>query len=290
MNSKFVKTTFSLLNVDYVRLNKSWNYKNILSPFYRLYLIDEGHGSLGNRSEFIVLESGYLYLVPSFTLCNYDCSGSLGQYYIQFIEESWSGSSLFLHNRKVFKVKACEIDFENFRQLLLLNPNRGLVKNDPADYEKSVVLHGFQELNNLVPLAAYIETKGIILQLVSRFLNSDEFWFGEKSNFPPRIQQAVDYIDSHFHLNITVEALAERASQSPDYFSRLFNVHTGERPLSYVQFKRIEHAQFLMIQSDLSLNEIALKTGFESLSYFSRIFKQRTGQTPSEYKKKNKIV
>jgi len=290
MNNKFVKTTFSLLNADYVRLNKSWNYKNILSPFYRLYLIDGGHGNLTNWDESITLESGYLYLVPSFTLCNYDCSGFLGQYYIQFIEESWSGSSLFLHNRKVFKVKAREADFENFKRLLNLNPNRGLVKNDPADYEKSVVLHGFQELNNLLPLAAYIETKGIILQLVARFLNSEEFRIGEKSNFPPRVQQAVDYIESHFHLNITVEELAERASQSPDYFSRQFNVHTGERPLSYVQFKRIEHAQFLMIQSDLSFNEIALKTGFESLSYFSRIFKQRTGQTPSEYKKKNKIV
>lgn len=290
MNNRFVKTTFSLLNVDYVQLNKSWNYKNILSPFYRLYLIDAGQGVLASLDESTVLERGYLYLVPSFTLCNYDCSGSLGQYYIQFIEESWSGSSLFLHNRKVFKVKAKENDFENFRQLLRLNPNRGLVKNDPADYEKSMVLHGFQELNNLLPLAAYIETKGIILQLIARFLDSEDFNIGERHNIPPRIQQAVDYIESHFHLNITVEELAERASQSPDYFSRLFNIHIGERPLSYVQSKRIEHAQFLMIQSDLSFNEIALKTGFESLSYFSRIFKQRTGQTPSEYKKKNKIV
>ena len=60
--------TFSLLNIDHVQLNRSWNYKNVISPFYRLYLIDGGTGALSNPEQSLKLEKGYLYLIPSYTL------------------------------------------------------------------------------------------------------------------------------------------------------------------------------------------------------------------------------
>ncbi|WP_366087768.1 helix-turn-helix transcriptional regulator [Mucilaginibacter sp.] len=70
-----------------------------------------------------------------------------------------------------------------------------------------------------------------------------------------------------------------------DYFSRLFYENTGERPLSYIQVKRIERAQLLLTTTNLSFYDIAAETGFENLSYFSRIFKKITGQPPGAYKK-----
>ena len=290
MNKIVHKSSFSLLNADHVQLNKSWNYKHIISPFYRLYLIEDGAGTLINSTDSVHLESGFLYLIPSFTLCNYHCENHLSQYYLQFLEESDDGTSLFASNRKIFKVPADVMDLAIFKRILYLNPGRGLSKNDPKDYEKRPVLQGFQDLNNALPISVYMETNGIILQLLSRFLTEEYFKQDNKKAIPSKVLEAIHYIQTNLHLPLTVESLAERADQNPDYFSRIFKEYTGERPLAFIQYKRIERAQFLMIRSDMTLQGIASETGFESLSYFSRIFKSFTRQTPGEYKKNNSSI
>jgi AraC-like DNA-binding protein len=291
MNKFTFKSSFSLLNVDYVQLNKSWNYKHIISPFYRLYLISEGQGTLYNATQSVTLESDNLYLIPSFTSCSYVCPNHLTQYYLHLLEDSSDEASLFVSNRKIMKVPAVPTDFTHFKRLLELNPERGLLKSEnPEDYEKRPIIQEFQELNNRLSLSAYVETKGIILQLVSRFLDTAHFQLDSAGTIPFKVSESIRYIQTHFQTNLTVEQLAERAHQNPDYFSRIFKENTGERPLAYIQLKRIERAQFLMITSDLSFNEIAAETGFESLAYFSRMFKKVTGQTPSMYRKNNRRV
>ncbi|GAA0527163.1 helix-turn-helix domain-containing protein [Chitinophaga japonensis] len=287
MNKLVLKTTFSLLNVDYVQLDESWNYRNVTSTFYRIYLIDDGSGVLYNPASSLTLEKGFLYLIPSFTTCNYYCADYLGQYYVSFIEDAPDGASLFANNRRILKVPATEADGVLFRRLLALNPDRGLKSSyDPKVYEKYPVLQSFREMNNYSPFSAYVETQGIILQLLSRFLTPECFQ-SPAAMIHSRVSDAIDYILTNLHRPLTVAHLAQRANQHPDYFSRLFREHTGERPLSYIQLKRIERAQFLLVNTDLPLAQIAAETGFESLSYFTRLFKEKTAQTPGEYKRNN---
>ena len=290
MAVRSLKSSFSLLNVDYVKLNKSWSYKNIISPFYRMYLIDEGEGLLSSPSDSVVLEPGFLYLVPSFTLCDYYCNDHLGQYYVQFIEETADGTSLFSANRKILKVALSEIDMSLFLRLLALNPERGLSRHNPRDYEKRPILMQFEELNNLLSLSAYVETMGILLQLLSRFLGNRNFRSEVQSAIPPKVLETIHYIQTHLSQHLTVTGLAERAGQHVDYFSRLFVEHTGERPLNYIQFRRVAQAQYLMMTANLSIYEIATECGFESVSYFSRVFKRITGQTPGHYRRNARTV
>ncbi|WP_313981878.1 AraC family transcriptional regulator [Xanthocytophaga flavus] len=280
-----LKSNFSLLNADYVKLNKNWNYQNVISPFYRLYLIDQGEGSVFNASKEYTLESGYLYLIPSFTICNHVCTNYLNQYYLHFIEESADGTSLFDSNRKIFKIPAIDTDYILFQRILKLNPNRGLQSSDnPKEYEKQPILKGFQEKNLLLPLSAYVETQGILLQFLARFLGLENYQPTNAANIPSKILQTIHYIQTHLQLPLTVEYLAEQVSLNSDYFSRLFYQYTGERPLPYIQQKRIERAQFLLITTDFPFSEIAAETGFETVPYFYRIFKKITYQTPGEYK------
>lgn len=291
MNKSLSKYTFSLLNADVVQLNKKWNYHNIISPFYRLYLIDEGEGKLYTPVQSEILEKEHLYLIPCFTICNYSCTDHLHQYYLHFTEESTDGTSLFLWNRKIFKVRASQSDIVSFKRLLHINSGRGLIKSDnPKIYEKRPIIESFQELNNLLSVSAYMETQGIILQLLSRFLASEHFQFEKKSVIPSKISGAIHYIQTNLQQRITVADLAATANQNRDYFSRVFVEHMGETPLAYIQSRRIERAQFLLTTTGLSFTEIAEQTGFETLSYFSRIFKNVTGQTASEYKKNSGAV
>ena len=291
MNKNVLKSTFSLLNTDHVQLDRKWNYQNITSAFYRLYLIDGGQGKLYNPDHSFTLEKGYLYLIPSFTLCNYYCPDHLSQYYLSCIEESPDGYSLFASNRRIFRIPALEEDGLNFRRLLELNRNRGLHGlHNPKVYEKRPVLESFRDLNNRVSISSYIETCGILLQMISRFLSPEHFQWKEESAIHSKILDAINYIQTNLGLDLTVAQLAKRANQNADYFSRLFQENTGERPLSYIQFKRIERAQFLLSTTDLPFSEIAALTGFDNLSYFSRTFKKITAQTPGEYKRNNFVT
>lgn len=291
MRNTDFNSTFSLLNADYVKLNKTWNYRNVISPFYRIYLIDDGFGSLGDLDNDLILENGFLYLVPSFTLCNHFCPRFLSQFYIHVIEESTNGTSLFAAHRKIQKIESVDEDLTKFRRILQLNPGRGLKGVDnPKEYEKQPTLAGFQERNNLVPFADYLETRGLVLQLMSRFVKADDFTRTEGRKIPSKILDGINYIQTNLSANITVEMLAERANLNPNYFSRIFTEYTSLRPLPYIQKKRVERAQFLMITTDLTFSEIATEIGFESLSYFSRIFKEIAGQTPTHYRLNNRIV
>lgn len=283
MPSKF---SFSLMNADYVQLNKSWDYKNVASPFYRLYLIDEGEGQLSTSSQNLLIEKDHLYLIPSFTVFNQSCKRFLSQYYIHIFEESADGSSLFANNRVLIKLPANDIDKQLMQRIVALNPNRGLRQNDnPKVYEKAATMRDFLELNNRLSLANLLETKGILLQLLARFVDSTQFTHQAITPVPYKIQEAIAYIEANISTILTVGTLADRANQSRDHFSKLFYQQTGERPLDYIHHKKIERAQFLLLTTAMPLSVIVEETGFESFSYFARIFKKIAGCTPGAYKK-----
>jgi AraC-like DNA-binding protein len=291
MSNRLLQYSFSLLHIDHVKLNSSWNYDNVVSPYFRIYYIDEGEGFISNEHEEIRLELGYLYIVPSFTLCSLHCNNFLSQYFLHFFEESADGISLFEYNRRIMKVKARDIDHTNIRRLLELNPGRGINRSDnPKVYEKTSYYRDYQELNKTVNESIFIETQGIILQLISRFLISRKFRLKRPEPIPSKILESISYIQLNLKQSLTVNFLAKRASLHQDYFSRLFYRFTGERPLAYIHTKRIERAQYLIATTNLPYVEIAEETGFENVPHFAKVFKKVTSLTPGEYKKRNEQV
>lgn len=291
MGKRLLKHSFSLLHVDHVQLNVAWNYKHVISPYYRLYYIDKGKGCVYNESQKLELEPGYLYLIPSFTLCNLSCPAFLSQYFIQFFEESPDGVSLFQNKRSLLKVLATEHDISNFNRILQINPGRGINRSyNPKVYEKSAFYREYEELNNRQSDATFMETQGIILQLVSRFLSIDCSPLVDSPTISSKVMDTISYIQLNLKQQFTIAELAMRVNQSQNYFSRHFLQYTGVRPLRYVHEKRIERAQYLIATTNMSYLEIAIETGFESLPYFSRIFKKVTGVTPKQYRQHNQSM
>jgi len=291
MNKRLPGYTFSLLHVDYVKLNEKWNYPNVISPYLRIYYIDEGEGLISTAHEQVKLEPGYLYIIPSFTLCHLSCNSYLSQYFLHFFEESAEGMSIFENNRKVIKVAANDTDILNFRRLVDLSPGRGINRSDnPTIYEKNVYYKGYRNLNNTVSDPIFFETQGIIFLLISRFLGSYRFQSKSPDPIPSKILDATRHIQLNLKENLTVKYLADRANLHQDYFSRLFLKHTGQRPLSYLHEKRIERAQYLIATTNMPFGQIAEKIGFESLPHFSKIFKNITSLPPGKYKKLNSFV
>ena len=70
-------------------------------------------------------------------------------------------------------------------------------------------------------------------------------------------------------------------------FTRLFAKEIGMAPQQYVQNKRIAQASILLHHSNLSIEEIALETGFYDRFHFTKTFKKWTGTSPARYKRQH---
>lgn len=93
-----------------------------------------------------------------------------------------------------------------------------------------------------------------------------------------------NYINDHFHENITLEQAAGQAGFSKYYFSRIFKQYADISFYQYLNRKRIMHAASLLMEPDISISQVARRCGFSSISAFIRMFKIHKGCTPSEFK------
>lgn len=291
MMRRLLRHSFILLNVDFVSLDNKWNYKNVISPYYRMYYIDAGEGTISDGKKTWLLEPGFVYLIPSFTLCDLHCPSYLSQYFIHFFEDPRDGISLFHYNRTIFKIRASDLDIANFKRFFEINPFRKINRSDnPKVYEKNVYYQEYEELNNKQSNKLFLETQGILLQLVSQFLDAEQSQYGNINDIPSKIVDLLGFIQLNLNQPLTVKMLADKVNLHPDYLSRIFLRLTGERPLSYIHTKRIERAQYLIVTTDKSLTQIAEDTGFSSLPHFSKIFRAVTSLTPGRYREQNDIV
>lgn len=283
MPNQLQSLKLNLLNIGYDKLDSKWNFDNVISPFTRLYYITQGSAVVYHNKTKFELKPGYMYLIPSYTYSRYKCDHYHEQYYISFIEEIGNGMSTYSFEDFNYEIKASENDEYYFKRLLEINQNRGLVNNDPEVYESKPTLLEFNNKNEELRAKYYIETMGILKILFSKFIKNDKFKQSKSSE--RKLKRILIYISENLHEDLTVEKLAAFSNLSKDHFSRQFYEKLGVRPNKYIQSRRVERAQLLLLTTSYSLVEIAEKIGFGNISYFSKIFKKFTGRTPSYFRK-----
>jgi AraC family transcriptional regulator len=100
----------------------------------------------------------------------------------------------------------------------------------------------------------------------------------------PQLHQITEFIQVYLTENLSLEALGQQIGFSPYYFARLFRQSTGESPHQYVLRLRLERVQSLLKNTDLSLTQIALESGFANQSHLTQSFKRQFGVTPKTYR------
>jgi AraC-like DNA-binding protein len=98
------------------------------------------------------------------------------------------------------------------------------------------------------------------------------------------LRRARDLVDRAYAQPLDVAALARQAHTSPAHFSRRFKEAFGETPYRYVVSRRVERAQELLRNTGLSVSDICLEVGFQSLGSFSAAFHRVAGITPTAYR------
>lgn len=284
MNQLLRALQLSLLNIGYAQLGKEWDFDNVFSPFTRIYYIAKGNAKVFHSNQEFGLKPGYLYLIPSYTYSRYKCDTYHEQYYISCFEGMGNGPSVYNLCHFEYEVAAQEMDLYYFERLLALNPERSLTNNNPQAYDNRPTLDRFEQSNNDLTAQDYLETHAILSLLFSRFVTHSKISDrGTQTQW--EIGDILNYIGENLHLKIDVKQLADYSNLNSDYFSRMFKEKVGIRPNPYIQAKRIERAQLLLLTTNNSLKQIASKVGFENLSYFSRVFKKHAGKSPGSFRK-----
>jgi len=98
------------------------------------------------------------------------------------------------------------------------------------------------------------------------------------------LDRAFAYIQQHYAEPISLEKLAVMTYMSPKYFSKVFKIHTGYTVTDYTQRLRIAHACEMLSDPDISIAEIAEKTGYRDVKYFAKIFRRIMGMSPVLYR------
>ena len=94
----------------------------------------------------------------------------------------------------------------------------------------------------------------------------------------------IQYINTNFRSDITLDDLSEHVHLNKSYLIRLFKRQTGLSPMEYLQDYRLGYAEHLLLNTNMSISEIAFSCGYNSPSFFSVQFKRKFSVTPKEYR------
>lgn len=106
----------------------------------------------------------------------------------------------------------------------------------------------------------------------------------EEIGYPNTVKIVMDFIEQNYFRKITLEELSAITYLSPYHLLRQYKKYTGYTPLEYTNKHRLDLSKKLLLEPELTLEQIALSVGFCSHSYFGKIFKTNTGLTPEKFR------
>jgi len=133
----------------------------------------------------------------------------------------------------------------------------------------------------MVVLKSYIN---IMLTKIFRIFKKPEH-NNLTTNLAKVTPEVLQYIKNNYNRKITLEELSKRSFYNAAYFSTIFKECFGKTPLEYINEIRIAEAIQLIKQTDLTIEEISCKVGYNNKKHFYKIFKKATGMTPLIFRK-----
>lgn len=242
--------------------------------YHEFYYIAEGKCSVFIGQRTYRLQTGDFALIPAGTLHKTDFTshGQNTKYVISFSVNTARQIDTFLGTGisgtaiRPGKIKAPV----QRREAILLLVNRMLY-----------------EFENQPPLG-----KSLCMALLAELLISlQRYRDGEAENdgnedaVHGRMREVAAYLCEHAGEPITLTEVAAHFAVSPSHLSRVFHQETGFGVREYLVHYRIRQACDLLLNTNLSVTQIADRCGFSDSNYFGDAFKKATGLSPREYRK-----
>lgn len=149
-----------------------------------------------------------------------------------------------------------------------------------------------RRLNKMMELDHFsrlIELLNILQQLAKseeyELLNATGFALEVNNQDHDRINTIYQFVEDHFHENISLEQIASEVSMTVPAFCRYFKKLTRMTFTRFVNEFRVAHARRLLAEEHKTIAEVCFDSGFNNFSHFNKTFKAITGESPSQYRR-----
>lgn len=284
MNIPIESLSLIMLNVGFARHHADWNWQGVSSPFTRLFLVTEGEAKVYLPSEVVTLRPGHAYMVPAYVPHSYECRGDFALYYLHVYEEFKNDAALLDAYDFPTEIEIDELDRIAFASICHTFEGAALPSSDPQTYDNTESMADSMERYHKLPLHDKMRLRGFALLLFSRFVRyaQPRVWTDDE-----RIIRVVSHINEHIAEAITLDELASIGCVTKSYLIRLFSHTMGISPIRYINRKKMERAQLMLLTEQVPVKEVAYRLGFSDHSYFIRLFHQTVGMSPQEYRRRN---
>jgi AraC family transcriptional regulator of arabinose operon len=240
--------------VGYLPQNQNWNFPSVFSPFWRLYYNSmSGHG-INFDNTFYELSPETIMLIPEHQL--FHC---LGTNPVPCLWMAFS-TKCTISPRQTVPILLKPTKTE----LSLIKDIQKLIEQKPNYKPTNAIYRHCIALLNIVMANADIEFKAVPPDVLAGLLN---------------------YAEANLGKNLSNSNLANIACLSIEGLSKMFRKYMEISPAAYVTHMRIKEAGRLLSQSKMTIEQIALTTGFPNRNYFSRVFKKNTDKSPAEFRR-----
>lgn len=134
---------------------------------------------------------------------------------------------------------------------------------------------------------AYIEH--LLDDILYQILDEEATLRKEKKPEDPDIAEAIRYLNEYAYTGMTLQEVAHHIRLSPSQFTRKFQKVMALSPSKYLTRLRLQKVCSLLIETNLTLEEIAEKTGYQNAFYLSRVFSKEMATNPSRYRKLHQV-
>ncbi len=171
--------------------------------------------------------------------------------------------------------------FEKAGRGLLFTPEtaRAIAPRIMALYEQS----GSGGMSPLLGLLSILNELSLAPDV--RMLSDASFTLKHMKSGSRRIENVFDFMNKNFNRQISLAEVAEVANMSEVSFSRFIKKYTGHSFVDTLTEIRLGHVTRLLIDTDMTIAEIAFCCGFNNMANFNRIFKRKKGSPPHKFRK-----
>lgn len=271
---------FDDLYIDYVKSDRRYNmnvqhYHDGYEVYFQMsgerYLFSDDICHILKKGDLVILTPFVLHYMESREIKNYEryvinfkpshFEFMLSNEQIKALFDGFGNTVIHLDDDMFDRVRTC------FEQIYLLSScPRGMY----GDIRKRL---------------AYAEIVKLMMNLRSIALSAGKV---DSGIVQKEIITAIHYINSRYSEPIDLDETARMVHMSKYYFCRLFHKVTGVTFLTYLYNVRLSKAHRLLTETDLSLAEIAQKTGFTSVAHMSGAFKKAYEISPRNFRKEYK--
>ncbi len=128
----------------------------------------------------------------------------------------------------------------------------------------------------------------LLYELVKNFKSTDTILAGKKSKNLKRLKGIIEFLNDNYTENITLNSVAEREYLSASYLSHFFEKNMGVSFFNFLTGIRMNHAVYDLLNTTLTIEQIAANNGFANSRYFVSCFKKEYGMLPKQYQKEQR--